>query len=204
MTLPPGLTASTAMDAMTHAIEALTTITTNPICDGHALHAIRLIKDNLPIAIKDGKNEAARMNLQAAATMAGYAFTISFVALAHAMAHTVGMLYNVPHGAACGIMLPAVMRFNVDHVTDKLVMIAQAMGVNTFDIDKRQAALAAADAIEDLMKSTGHPLRLRDVGVPEDGLEACCMHAAGDPVVLYNARPVGSPLEILELYKQVY
>ncbi len=204
MTLPPGLTASTAMDALTHAVEALTTITTNPISDGHALHAIRLIRENLPIAIKDGKNEAARMNLQAAATMAGYAFTISFVGLAHSMAHTVGMLYNVPHGVACGIMLPKVMRFNVDHATDKLAMIALQLGVNTFGMDKRKAALAAADEVENLMKSVGHPMRLRDLGVPEDGLEACCMHAAGDPVTLYNARPVGSPQEILEIYAQVY
>jgi acyl-CoA reductase-like NAD-dependent aldehyde dehydrogenase/alcohol dehydrogenase class IV len=204
MTLPPGLTAGTAMDAMTHAVEALTTITTNPISDGHALHAIRLIKENLPIAVKDGKNEAARLNLAAASTMAGCAFTISFVALAHAMAHTVGMLYNVPHGVACGIMLPKVMRFNVDHATDKLALIALQLGVNTFKMDKREAALAAADEIEKLMKSVGHPMRLRDFGVPEDGLEACSMHAAGDPVSLYNARPVSSPQEILELYKQVY
>ena len=204
MTLPPGLTASTAMDAMTHAVEALTTITTNPISDGQALHAIRLIKENLPIAVKDGKNEAARLNLAAAATMAGYAFTISFVALAHAMAHTVGHLYDVPHGVACGIMLPKVMRFNVDHATDKLALIALQLGVNTFGMEKRDAALAAADEIEKLMKEVGHPLRLREVGVPEDGLGACSMHALGDPVVLYNARPVASPEEILELYKQVY
>lgn len=204
MTLPPGLTASTAMDAMTHAVEALTTITTNPISDGQALHAIRLIKENLPIAVKDGKNETARLNLAAASTMAGCAFTISFVALAHAMAHTVGMLYNVPHGAACGIMLPKVMRFNVDHATDKLALIALQLGVNTFGMGKREAALAAADEIEKLMESVGHPLRLRGLGVPEDGLEACAMHAAGDPVSLYNARPVGSPMEILELFRQVY
>lgn len=204
MTLPPRLTAGTAMDAMTHSIEALTTITTNPICDGHALHAIRLIKENLPIAIKDGKNEEARLNLAAASTMAGFAFTISFVALAHSMAHTIGHLYGVPHGEACGLVLPKVMRFNVDHATDKLAMIAQALGVNTFGMDKRDAALAAADEIEKLMKEVGHPLTLREVGVPEDGLMECALHAMGDAVTLYNARPVNSPEEILELYKQVY
>ncbi len=204
MTLPPALTAATAMDAMTHAVEALTTLTTNPISDGNALHAIRLIKENMPIAVKDGRNEEARMNLAVAATMAGCAFTISFVALAHAMAHTVGMLYNVPHGVACGIMLPKVMRFNVDHATDKLALIALQLGVNTFNMDKREAALAAADEIERLMISVDHPTRLRDLGVPEDGLEECSLHAAGDAVTLYNARPVATPDEILELYKQVY
>ncbi len=204
MTLPPRLTAGTAMDAMTHSIEALTTITTNPICDGLALHAIRLIKENLPIAVKDGKNEAARLNLAAASTMAGCAFTISFVALAHSMAHTLGHLYGVPHGEACGLVLPKVMRFNVDHATDKLALIAQSLGVNTFGMDKRDAAFAAADEIEKLMKEVGHPLTLREVGVPEDGLMECSVHAMGDAVTLYNARPVASPDEILELYKQVY
>ncbi len=204
MTLPPRMTAGTALDAMTHAVEALTTITTNPMSDGQALHAIRLIRENLPIAIKDGKNEAARLNLAAAATMAGFAFTISFVALVHSMAHTLGHLYRVPHGEACGILLPKVMRFNVDHATDKLAMIAQALGINTFGMDKRDAALAAADEIEKLMKEVGHPLKLSEVGVPEDGLLACSMHALADPVTLYNARPVAGPEEILELYKQAY
>ncbi len=203
MTLPPSLTASTAMDAMTHAVEALTTVTTNPISDGNALHAIRLIRQNLPVAVADGKNEEARINLQVAATMAGFSFAIAAVALAHAMAHTVGMLLNIPHGTACGIMLPAVMRFNVDHVTDKLAMVAEAMGVNTAGMDNRQAALAAADAVEKLMRDVGHPTRLSELGVSEENLTSCCMHAAGDLCVLYNPRPVGAPDEILQLYKQV-
>jgi alcohol dehydrogenase class IV len=102
--------------------------------------------------------------------MAGWAFTIAQVGLAHAMAHTLGILYNVPHGAACGILLPSVMRFNVDFAADKMVMVAQAMGVNTTDMDNKKASLAAADAIENLMKDAGHPMRLRDLKVPEDGL----------------------------------
>ena len=164
MTLPPGLTATTAMDAMTHAVEALTSIMAQPICDGQALQAIRLIKENLPKVVANPKDEKARNQLQIAATMAGWAFTIAQVGLAHAMAHTLGMLYNVPHGAACGIILPAVMRFNVDFAADKLAMVAQAMGVNTAGMDDKTAALAAADAIEKLMKEAGHPMRLRDVG----------------------------------------
>ncbi len=91
MTLPPGLTATTAMDAMTHAVEALTSTMSNRICDGQALHAIRLIGENLPAAVDDGRNEKARLNMQIAATMAGWAFTIAQVGLVHAMAHTLGI-----------------------------------------------------------------------------------------------------------------
>ncbi len=204
MTLPPGLTATTAMDAMTHAVEALTSIMAQPICDGQALQAIRLIRENLPRVIANPKDETARNKIQIAATMAGWAFTIAQVGLAHAMAHTLGILYNVPHGAACGIVLPAVMRFNVDFAADKLAMVAQAMGVNTAGMDDRTAALAAADTIEKLMKEAGHPMRLRDVGVPEEGLDMAAFHAICDTAALFNARPVGDPGEVAALYKMVY
>jgi len=202
--LPKELTVSTAMDAMTHAVEALTSIMSNQICDGQALHAIRLISENLPLVVADGKNEKARLNMQIAATMAGWAFTIAQVGLAHGMAHTAGALHHVPHGAACGIVLPKVMRFNVDHATDKLALVAQALGVNTKGMKEREAALAAADAIEDLMKKVGHPLRFRDVGVPEDGLMMCAFHAIADTADLFNARPVNDPMEVFEIYKQAY
>jgi alcohol dehydrogenase class IV len=204
MTLPPGLTATTAMDAMTHAVEALTSTLSNRICDGQALHAIRLIAENLPIAVTDGRDEKARLNMQVAATMAGWAFTIAQVGLVHAMAHTLGILQSIPHGAACGILLPKVMRFNVDFAADKLALVAQALGVKTAGMDEHKAALAAADAVETLMKKVGHPMRLQDVGVPEESLGICALHAIADTPSLFNARPVNDPGEVLEIYKQVY
>ena len=203
LSLPPGLTASTAMDAMTHAVEALTSTMSNSICDGHALQAIRLIAANLPRAIANGKDEQARLNLQIGATTAGWAFSIAQVGLAHSMAHTVGMLCNVPHGAACGIVLPAVMRYNVDHATDKLALVAQAMGVSIGGLDRREAALAAADAMEKLMEAAGHPMRLSQVGVTEEALALAPFHAIADSPTLFNARPVADPNDIAELYKQV-
>jgi aldehyde dehydrogenase (NAD+) len=204
MTLPKGMTVGSAMDAMTHAVEAMTSIMANPICDGQALNAIRLINENLPIVAADGSNEKARLNMQIAATTAGWAFTIAQVGLAHAMAHTVGTLHHVPHGAACGIVLPHVMRFNVDHAAPKLAQVAQALGVDTHGMSERDAALAAADAVQALMQKVGHPMRLRDVGVPEEGLGLCAFHAMADSNVMFNARPAGDPGEILELFKQAY
>lgn len=204
MTLPPGLTATTAMDAMTHAVEALTSTMSNPMCDGHALNAIRLIRENLPKAIADGKDEKARSNLQMAATSAGWAFNIAQVGLAHSMAHTLGMLANIPHGAACGLVLPAVMRYNVDHATDKLALAAQALGVSIGGMETRDAALAAADAVEQLMKAAGHPMKLSEVGVTEDLLDLAAFHAIADTPTLFNARPVTDPAEVAALYKEVF
>jgi acyl-CoA reductase-like NAD-dependent aldehyde dehydrogenase/alcohol dehydrogenase class IV len=204
MTLPKELSIYTAMDALTHAIEAMTSILANEICDAQALHAIRLIRENLPLVAADGRNEKARLSMQIAATMAGWAFTIAQTALVHGMAHTVGTLHHVHHGAACGILLPKVMRYNVDHAADKLALAAQALGVNTSRMAARDAALAAADAVEALMKEVGHPLRLRDVGVPEENLALCAFHALADTANIFNARPVNDPTDILNLYNQAY
>ncbi|HZD67309.1 MAG TPA: aldehyde dehydrogenase family protein, partial [Acidimicrobiales bacterium] len=143
--LPPGLTAATAMDAMTHAVEALTSTLAQPICDGQALQAIRLIARNLPRAMADGDDEEARLQLQLAATMAGWAFTVAQVGLAHAMAHAVGTLHNVHHGTACGIVLPKVMRFNVDYAPGKLALAAEALGAGNGG-EEAKAALTAAEA----------------------------------------------------------
>jgi acyl-CoA reductase-like NAD-dependent aldehyde dehydrogenase/alcohol dehydrogenase class IV len=204
MSLPKEMTVATAMDAMTHAVEALTSLMANLICDGLAIQAIRLINENLPLVVEDGKNEKARLNMQVAATMAGWAFAVAQLGVAHAMAHTIGTLHNVPHGAACGIVLPKVMRFNVDHATGKLALVAQAMGVDTKDMKERDAALAAADAVEALMKKVGHPMRLRDVGVTEENLTICAFHAIGDSNVMFNPRPASDPASVLQIFTQAY
>jgi alcohol dehydrogenase class IV len=204
MTLPKNMTVGSAMDALTHAVEASMSIMSNPICDGQALHAIRLISENLPLVVADGNNEKARLNMQIAATMAGWSFTIAQVGLAHCMAHTVGTLHRVPHGAACGIVLPKVMRFNVDHAAAKLARVAQALGVDTRGMTEREAALAAADAVEALMEKVGHPMRLRDVGVPEADLGRCSLHAIADTNVIFNARPVNDPMEVYAIYQQAH
>ena len=202
--LPRRMTVATAMDAMTHAIEAMTSTSANRICDAQAMQAIRLINENLPLAVADGKNEKARLNLQIAATLAGWAFTIAQVGLVHAMAHTLGTLYHLPHGEACGIMLPKVMRFNVDHATVALIQVAKSLNVNTVGMSDREAALSAADAVETLMKNVGHPLRLREAGIKEEDFTAAALHAVCDTVQVFNARPVTSLGEVIKLFKQVY
>jgi aldehyde dehydrogenase (NAD+) len=166
------------------------------------LQAIRLINENLPLVAVDSQNEKARLNLQIAATLAGWAFTMAQVGLAHAMAHTLGTLFHLPHGEACGIVLPKIMRYNVDHATAALAQMAHVLQVNTFDMKERDAALAAADAIEALMQKVEHPLRLRDVSIKEDSLDMAAFHAICDTAAIFNARPVSDPGEVAALYKQ--
>ena len=167
-----------------------------------ALQAIRLIRQNLPPVIADGSDEQARLNMAIGATLAGQAFTVAQVGLAHSMSHTMGVLNHVHHGTACGIVLPKVMRFNVDHAAAKLAQVATALGVDTADVSERDAALAAADEIESLMQAVGHPTRLRDLGVQDGDFQMAAFHAIADTPTLFNARPVNGPDEVMALFEE--
>ncbi|HET6965449.1 MAG TPA: aldehyde dehydrogenase family protein [Acidimicrobiales bacterium] len=202
--LPPGLTAATGMDAVTHAVEALTSTLAESLCDGQALHALRLMHEFLPRAVADGSDERARTQVAVAACLAGWAFTTAQVGLAHSMAHTIGTLHHVHHGTACGIVLPHVMRYNADHAAAKLAMAAEALGVDTRGMGDHEAALAAADAVEDLMRRIGHPTRLHEVGVPPEALGSDALHALGDIATLFNARPVLDPMEVQGLLQAAF
>jgi aldehyde dehydrogenase (NAD+) len=204
MTLSPGLTAATGMDAITHAVESLTSILAEPVCDGHALQALRLMHEFLPRAVANGEDEGARIQVSIAACLAGWAFTTAQVGLAHSLAHTLGTLHHVHHGTACGIVLPHVMRYNADFAAGKLALAADALGVDTRGLSDLDAALAAADAVADLMVKVNHPTRLRDVGVPQDALASDAVHALADIATLFNARPVLDPGEVLQLLKAAY
>jgi alcohol dehydrogenase class IV len=96
------------------------------------------------------------------------------------------------------------MRFNAEHAADKLAMAAQALGVDTTHMTDHDAALAAADAVEALMREIKHPMTLREIGVPEDALEAAALHALADTATLFNAHPVYDPAEVLELLHQAF
>jgi alcohol dehydrogenase class IV len=192
------------MDAVTHAVEALTSTLAETVCDGQALHALRLMRDFLPRAVSNGADEEARLQVAIAACMAGWAFTTAQVGLAHALAHTIGTLHHVHHGTACGIVLPHVMRYNAEYAARQLAMAAEALGVDARRMTDHDAALAAADAVEVLMRQIGHPLNLRQVGVPEDALAGDALHALADIAILFNARPVLDPADVLDLLHRAF
>ena len=188
--LPPKITAFTAMDAMTHAIEAITTVSANPISDGLGLHAVRLITKYLPEVMKNPENVEARGYLLIASTMAGMSFINAFTGGVHATAHALGALYGIPHGLANSIMLPHVMTFNLEEKPERFVLIADAMGVRVDGMTPDQAARAAVQAVKDLQKSVGLTQTLKDFGVPADrkSLNPLIDLAMGDSQLPYNPR----------------
>ncbi len=204
--LPPLLTASTGMDAMTHAIEAMTSMQREPIADAMALHAIRLLSDYLPVCIKDGGNIRARGQVQMAATMAGWAFGNAMVGLVHAMAHSIGAVARVPHGVSCGIMLPYCMDYNIGDGEPETVAIyaaiAQALGVSKRDDEPGSAAVAAVQEIFDLLRKIGHPLKLSELGVTEEDIIKAADLSIADGAIVNNIRYVTGKDEVLDIYRR--
>lgn len=202
--LPPKLTASTGMDALCHAIEAIHSLQREPIADALALHAIRLIMTNLPRCVEKGDDLVARGQMQIAATIAGIAFSNAQVGIVHALAHTVGGKYGVPHGIANAILLPHCIMYNLDECPDRYAMVAEAMGARKAGMSDMEAGEAAANAIWKLTKKMGLPQRLRDVGVPEDGLEECAEAALYDGSIVYNPKTIIDSQETLGIYKKAW
>jgi aldehyde dehydrogenase (NAD+) len=198
--LPRGLTASTGMDALTHAIEAAVSKTGNPISEGLALQAIRIISEYLPLCIERPLDLEARVQMQMASSMAGWAFSVAGVGLVHGMSHSLGARVGVPHGTANGILLPHVMRFNAPVAAAKLALVARALGVHG-DLDDAQLALAAADKVGSLLAATQHPTKLSEVGVKPSDLAACSELALTDGATMTNPRGVRSAAEVEALYK---
>jgi len=202
--LPPMITAFTGMDALTHAIEAIHAIESEPISDGMAFYAIRLIMNNLPICVENGEDLFARGQQQIAATMAGAAFGLAQTGLVHATAHSIGALYKVPHGLGNSIMLPHVMAYNMDEVADRYALVAEAMGIKEKGMSDEEASKAAIEAVFELTKKIGLPQKLSEVGVPESGLEAAADLTLSDSQVIYNPKPIFDAEEVMGVLRKAY
>lgn len=168
--MPPGLTAATGMDALTHAIEAYVSTAATPVTDSAALHAIKLVSGFLARAVKDGHDHEAREMMTYAEFLAGMAFNSASLGYVHAMAHQLGGFYDLPHGVCNAILLPHVQAYNAQVVPERFVEIAKAMGIDTRDMTPSESAEAALNAIRALSAEVGIPPNLAsfDVVKPED------------------------------------
>ncbi len=196
-TTPMSILLSTAMGQMRIAVESVYSTKHNPISDSMALHAISMLMEYLPQC--PTLDQDCLLNTKTAASMATMAG--GSLGLNTAIAHQVGGLYDVPHGDANAIMLPHSMRFNSEASADRQRLIAQAMGIDTSGMSDHGAALSAADAVEDLRDSLGLPGRLRDVGVPEEGLELIAAATLKDRSLATNPTPVTDAGPIMQVLR---
>lgn len=150
--LPPFLTATTGMDALTHAVEAYIGNSTTAGTRADALFAVKMIFKNIDRAYTDGSDLEARKNMLLAAFSAGCAFSKSYVGYVHAVAHSLGGEYNVPHGLANAVLLPFVLEAYGHTIDNKLHQLAIAAGVTDEDTPDDQAATQFIQAIKDMKK----------------------------------------------------
>jgi alcohol dehydrogenase class IV len=202
--LPPDLTASTGMDAMTHAVESYVSQQRNPISDAGALHAIRLITKYLPAAVDNGSDMVARGQMQVAALLAGWAFSNALLGLTHAMAHSIGAVCGLPHGLANGILLPHVMRFNLGEVPELIADIAEVMGAKTMGMNQKEAAESAVKEMELLVERIGLTGGLGAYGIEKERLKECAELAMSDGSIIYNPRMIMEPEEVLDVYMKAF
>ena len=185
-TLPPAIAASTGMDAMTHAVECYVSNDSSPHEQATALHALRLIRDNLERAVHEPEDDDARGNMLVAASLA---ITINLGAT-HSMSHPCGGQFGVPHGVANAINLPHVVRFNAaggGAIADGYRDVSEILGLDPAGPDD-EVGDRLASHIEGLVGSLGLPTRLSLVGVPEDGIPGLVEGAMGDGCTLMNPR----------------
>jgi alcohol dehydrogenase len=193
-TLPPRLTASTGIDALSHAVEGYTCLQKNPLSDAYAFAAINLIREYLDLAVEKGTDAKARLAMANASMLAGVAFSNSMVGLVHAIGHACGGVSQVPHGDAMGILLPWCMEYNMDKLGELyaqlLLPLAGADIYAATPAEKR--GQKAADTIREMTsrfnKICGLPVSLQQAGVKKEDLGRIAKTALNDGAVIINPK----------------
>ena len=206
--LSPEMTASTGINALAHCIEALYSITRNPLSTTAALSGVHSIYTALPRCYAVGDDLEARTEMLVGAFLAGTALSHVTMALHHGLCHTLGGTAGVPHGVANSIVLPHAMRFNLDATAPQLARAAEAMGVvrdrHGAYISDEVAAEEGVQRIYDLIGRMNLPQRLRDVGVSEADLPHLAQVALQSRSVQSNPKLVTSAAQVEEVLRAAW
>ncbi|MGY0195263.1 iron-containing alcohol dehydrogenase [Leptothrix sp. BB-4] len=189
--LPPDVTASTGMDALTHAIECVCSRKGNVFSELYGLEAIRLIGRSIRRAVADGRDEQARADMLLGAYYGGVCIATSSTTAVHALAYPLGGTYRMAHGLSNAILLPSVMAWNRIGQQARFAAMARAMGVPVDGLDDEAASLAFVDALRQLNADLGVPADLRGLGIGAADLDALVEGAAKVTRLLdNNPRPM--------------
>lgn len=199
--LPPHLTASTGVDALTHAVEAYIGRSTTKETRRLALEATKLVFENVETAYKDGHNHQARENMLHAAYKAGIAFSKSYVGYIHALAHSLGGKYGTPHGLANAVIMPYVLEAYGKRIHKKLHKLGIAAGVAMKDDAPMTGAIKFINAVKELNANMNIPTKL--TGVQEKDIDALARHAEKEANPLYPVPVLMTKKKLESFYYQV-
>ncbi|MBW6521096.1 MAG: iron-containing alcohol dehydrogenase [Desulfoarculaceae bacterium] len=204
LSLPPHVTASTGIDALTHALEAYTSTQAHIISEMYSLEAIDLISRNLPQAYANGANMKARSAMLMSSLLGGKALATAGVGLVHAMAYPMGGMFGIAHGLANAVLLPYVVEYNLIGNLEKFAILASVLGKNTDDMTTREAAERCVEALFELNADVGIPATLEDLAIPADQIPEMAR------IALTVTRPVeNNPRkptlnEVIDIYQMAY
>ena len=194
VSMPPRLTAYTGLDALSHSIEAFVVDRYAPLADAFAREGMRLVTDSLVKAYDAGEDRRAREDMMLASTMGAMAFHKG-LGVVHSLAHQLSPQVGIPHGAACGIMLPHAIRFNVgegparDRTAIRYAEVASIFGVEDEGITTADLAKEAAEVVDKLLIRFSVPTKLGDWGASEEDLDVMARNAMLDHCHGRNPRP---------------
>lgn len=172
ISLPPKVTAATGIDALTHAVEAYVSKNANPVTDGLALQAIRLISGSIRTAVEDGENKEARTNMSYGSYLAGLAFFNAGVAGVHALAYPLGGQFHISHGESNAVLLPYVMGYIRPSCEKRMKDIVEAMGFDVTQLDEQQASYTCVEELKKLVADVNIPVSLKGFDIGEDALDS--------------------------------
>lgn len=201
--MPPELTAGTGMEALANAIEAYCSTWANPLSDTLALDAMRLIAENLRATVANGKNLFAREQMALAAFEAGQASVNARTGAVHALGHSLSGLFDIPERISDAILLPHVMKANLNADVRRMAKVAEALGEHVGGLSIRAAAQRAIDAVMLLMVDVGLPTSLTQVGVDKNAITTLSERALQDPFLATNPRAF-SRKEIAAIYEDAF
>ncbi len=190
MTQPPDLLAATAMDTLSHAMEALFSTWASPASDALALESARLVLAHLPGALAADEKETHVTALQWAASLAGMAFSNAAVGLVHALSHTIGARHNIHHGKINTVLLAPVLRFNQPAITPKAAAVARRLGLAAHAKTEEDAAAKLITNIEKLAASLPLPRSLKLLGVDQKAVPNMAVETLKEPCLFTNPREV--------------
>jgi alcohol dehydrogenase len=197
VTMPPGVTASSGMDALTQAIETYVSLAANPFSDTLALRSISLISHNLVKAFENGNDIEAREKMGMGSLFGAMAFANAALGAVHGLAHPIGALFDVAHGVICGLLLPYVMQYNLSVKIERFAQVAKAMEQNIDGESDEFNAQKAVDFVHDMIAKMQLPKRLNELGISRDDLLLIANSAKGSSLN-NNPRPT-NPESLVEI-----
>jgi len=201
LSLPPGPTATTGVDALTHAIEAYTSLQANPMSDMVAENAIGRIGSNLRRAVKDGQDRQARSEMLLGSLLGGLALASAGVGACHALAYPLGAFFDIPHGLANAVLLPSIMAFNMEGAEEKYRRVGVLMEA---DDEERTAGGSPVDIVRQLTGDVGIPSSLKDLNIPESAVADMAEMAMTVTRPLENNPRTVTVAEAREIYRTAF